>query len=88
MLQFAYGSYTGRENLRDSALTLLERLPAEENRYMRTWSDAGIRPANAFESQALLQLSTEYCAAERCAECPVGRRMLRRLATEAERTPR
>ncbi len=88
VLQFAYGSYMGRENLRDSALTLLERLPAEENRYMRTWSSAGIRPANAFESQALLQLSTEYCAAERCAECPVGRRMLRRLATEAERTPR
>ena len=68
VLQFAYGSYTGNERLRDSALTLLERLPAEDNRYMRAWQAAGIRPRNAFESQALLQLATEYCAAKRCAQ--------------------
>ena len=79
MLQFAYGSYTGREALRDSALTLLERLPAEDNRYMRGWHDAGLMPRSAFESQALLQLATEYCAAKRCAECPVGRRILNNL---------
>lgn len=77
MLQFAYGSYTGNERLRDSALTLLERLPAEDNRYMREWQSAGVRPRNAFESQALLQLATEYCAGKRCAECPVGRRIVR-----------
>ena len=53
MLQFAYGSYTGREALRDSALTLLERLPAEDNRYMRGWHDAGLTPRSAFESQAV-----------------------------------
>ena len=80
VLQFAYGSSTGREALRDSALTLLERLPAEENRYMRLWAAAGATPRNAFESQALLQLATEYCAAERCAECPVGRRILQKIA--------
>lgn len=80
VLQFAYGSSTGREALRDSALSLLERLPAEENRYMRLWAAAGATPRNAFESQALLQLATEYCAAERCAECPVGRRILQKIA--------
>ena len=77
VLQFAYGSYTGNERLRDSAMTLLERLPAEDNRYMREWQSAGVRPRNAFESQALLQLATEYCAGKRCAECPVGRRIVR-----------
>ena len=79
VLQFAYGSVTGRETLRDSALTLLERLPAEDNRYMRGWHAAGLTPRSAFESQALLQLATEYCAAKRCAECPVGRRILNNL---------
>ena len=79
VLQFAYGSYTGREALRDSALTLLERLPAEDNRYMRCWQGAGVKVRNAFESQALLQLATEYCPAKRCAECPVGRRILKTL---------
>lgn len=77
VLQFAYGSYTGNERLRDSALTLMERLPAEDNRYMRDWRSAGVRPRNAFESQALLQLATEFCAGTRCAECPVGRRIVR-----------
>ena len=43
---------------------------------MRGWHDAGLTPRSAFESQALLQLATEYCAAKRCAECPVGRRIL------------
>lgn len=79
VLQFAYGSYTGNERLRDSALTLLERLPAEDNRYMRAWQAAGVRLRNAFESQALLQLATEYCAPRRCAECPVGRRIAKSL---------
>ena len=79
VLQFAYGSYTGNERLRDSALTLLERLPAEDNRYMRAWQAAGVRLRNAFESQALLQLATKYCAPRRCAECPVGRRIAKSL---------
>lgn len=82
VLQFAYGSYTASERLRDSALTLLERLPAEDNRYMRSWQRAGVRPRNAFESQALLQLSTEYCAQRRCAACPVGRRIVKSLAED------
>lgn len=79
VLQFAYGSYTSSERLRDSALSLLESLPAEDNRYMREWSAAGIRPRNAFESQALLQLSTEYCPERRCAACPVGRRIAKSI---------
>ena len=64
-----------RQQARDSALSLLERLPSEDNRFMRAWSGEGIPIRNAFESQALLQLATEYCARTRCAECPVGRRI-------------
>ena len=59
ILQFAYGSYTGKEAMRDNALTLLEQLPAEENRYVSAWSNRGFNPRNAFETQALLQLATE-----------------------------
>ena len=79
VLQFAYGSQIGNEELRDRALTLLEQLPAEENRYMRAWQQAGLRPRDAFESQALLQLATEHCDADGCDDCPVARRMMRRL---------
>lgn len=82
VLQFAYGSYIASERLRDNALSLLEELPAEDNRYMREWAAAGMRPGNAFESQALLQLATEYCALRRCRECPVGRRIARTIPEE------
>ena len=70
-----------KETLRDSALTLLERLPAEDNRYMRNWRNTGVSIRNAFESQALLQLATEYCPAKRCTECPVGRRILQSISS-------
>lgn len=79
VLQFAYGSHLGKEALRDGALALLEKLPPEENRYMRGWQAAGLRPRDAFESQALLQLSTEHCARGGCRDCPVARRLLRRM---------
>lgn len=80
VLQFSYGSYTGSETLRDSSITLLERLPAEDNRYIRNWKERGVTVHNAFESQALLQLTTEFCTVKRCAECPVGRRILQRAS--------
>ena len=84
VLQFAYGSYTGDERLRDNALSLLERLPADDNRYIRAWRNAGVTVRNAFESQALLQLATEYCDARRCAECPVGRRIVQAVRQARE----
>lgn len=80
MLQFAYGSYTGKEALRDGALTLLETLPAEDNRYIRAWYNRGLRPRDSFETQALLQLSTVHCLKKGCKDCPVGRRILRLAA--------
>lgn len=79
VLQFAYGSLMGNERLRDSALTLFERLPAEDNRYMRLWRSEGLRPRDAYESQALLQLITEHCLHQRCSECRVAHRMLDEL---------
>ena len=88
VLQFAYGSYMDDERLRENALKLLEAIEPESNRFIRSWCDAGVpAPANAFESQALLQLSKIYCAYDRCAECPVGRRILakvRRMAPPEE----
>ncbi len=79
ILQFAYGTYTAQDALLTRAIALLESIPAEDNRYIRRWRDYGLRPANAFESQALLQLATVYCAGARCAECPAGRRIVGQL---------
>lgn len=77
VLQFFYGHRMGREELTRQAIELWEELPAEQNRYTRLWEQ--ITPANAFESQALLQLAREYCEKTRCRECPLAKRRLREL---------
>ena len=82
-MQFAYGSYIDREALRTSALALLENTDAEENSIIRPWRQYGVKPLSAFDSQALLQLSNEYCRRRRCEECPVGRRIAQSAMQEA-----
>lgn len=83
VLQFAYGSSTGNEELVDRAFRLLTAIEPEDNRIIRAWREAGVpAPANAFESQALLQLRFAFCDPGRCAACPVGRRIVDRVAHE------
>lgn len=84
-MQFAYGSYIDREVLRTRALALLEDTEAEDNSVIRPWRQYGVTPLSAFDSQALLQLSNEYCRHRRCSECPVGRRIAFRAEKAAQR---
>ncbi len=80
MIQYAYSHYTLNEELRDQAQNLLEDLDAESNRYITKWKSHGIKPKSAFETQALIQLSTEYCELCNCATCYVGDRASRDLS--------
>ena len=83
-LQFAYGRFTADEQMRERAMDLLESIEAEDNRYMRRWAAYGVEPANAFDSQALLQLATAYCDLRRCEECPLGQLILEESKQAAE----
>lgn len=77
-LQFAYADMTDNEDLKSSALTLLESLKAEDNSIVRRWTLHGVRPTSAFDTQALLQLTNEYCAKRGCALCRVGRNEIKK----------
>lgn len=81
-MQFAYGSYTTSEMLRERALSLLENIPAEKNSIIAQWNSFGSIARTAFDSQALLQLSFEYCRERRCEECIVGRRIIKQATKE------
>lgn len=61
------------------ALTLLTRLPAENNSVIRLWQQAGIKADNALDSQALLQLYNKYCRNRDCLRCRLARQMLKKL---------
>ncbi len=72
-LMFAYGRETGSEEFCERALDLLSTIPAEKNRLLALWYGGGCTPESGFESQALLQLGSEYCARKACADCRIGR---------------
>lgn len=72
------GREAGDAALQERALALYDEVAPEANRYTRLWSEA-FDLRSAFDSQAVVQLCTEYCAKGRCGECPVGALRLVRL---------
>jgi hypothetical protein len=71
-IQFLYAARQDTDKLREQALQLLEDVPAEANNITRIWQDNGWQPANAAQSQAMIQLYNNYCSAKRCLECSIG----------------
>lgn len=68
----AYGQWMADEEMCEHAISLLEAIPTESNRYMDYWINCGITNRNAFDSQALLQLYKEYCEPHKCMNCRIG----------------
>lgn len=75
-MMFTYGKTNDDSALQERALEILEHIPPEKNRYIVSWQQKGVEVENAFFSQALLQLSREYCERERCALCDIGKILL------------
>ena len=74
---FLFGETNGDERIKQQALDLLEKLPAENNALIKGWQQLGIKARTAAESQALLQLKNNYCDRRRCLECAIGGTILR-----------
>ncbi len=68
----SYYKWQGEEERCEEVLSLLEKLPAEDNRYMTQWIEAGIPIRSAFDSQALLHLYQNYCQPHKCLQCRIG----------------
>ena len=67
----------GNQHYKDHAVALLEQMVAEENSVTRQWLSAGLSPANAAQSQALLQLKNHYCYSRRCLDCRIGHHIMK-----------
>ena len=81
-LMFAYGQSHDRPELSDKAIDLLQALPAEHNSIVDLFKRAGIKVADAFASQAVMQLRRNYCQQKKCLYCRIGHR---RLAARSSR---
>lgn len=74
---FAYGHYHKKQELKDKALQWIEQAAAEKNHITNGFAALGIVNANAFDSQALIQLKNVYCNKKRCLDCSIGNKLLR-----------
>ena len=75
---FAYGRHRHNDILCERAFQLLEELRAENNHIVRMWQTCGLEVKNAGDTQALIQLKTEYCDRKDCLRCRIGYEYLKK----------
>ena len=75
---FLYGKEQGEERLCDQAIEWLEECPPEDNYITRAWN---CKPyvESALQSQALLEITKEYCDKQRCLECRLSTEILKHI---------
>ncbi len=69
---FVYGKHYGNEDKCELAIELLEKLSPEKNTITQLWTLAGVKPNNALQSQALIELKNNHCDQKKCLQCGIG----------------
>lgn len=68
----AYSIYIDQPDLMKKAVTLLEELPPESNRYTNRWTNINFSAKSAFDSQAQITLYQDFCSKKNCLNCEIG----------------
>ena len=76
-LMFAYGLYHRMDEHKARALHLLASIPPEQNSIISLFSQVGMKPRNAGDTQALIQLKRNYCEQKKCLYCRLGFQLLK-----------
>ena len=70
--RFAVAATHADEKHRESAIQLIENLPAENNRYTKFFKKEGFTMQSALETQGAIEQHRFYCVKSQCLRCPVG----------------
>jgi len=54
----------------------LAELKAEDNHIIKMWTRLGIHVDNCSQTQALIELKTQYCDKFKCLNCRLGTKLL------------
>lgn len=73
---FFYGKYKGEDKYIDQSIDLLTEIEVENNSIIKKYKDLQWPVENAFDSQALLELKSNYCATKKCLHCRIGYEVL------------
>lgn len=73
---FAYGTYMNEDEYKEKSIRWLQNANSEKNTITKAWEENNIENKNAFDSQALIQLTKNYCNKKMCLSCAVGNKIL------------
>lgn len=76
-IRFAYAKFMGDDAMQEEALSLLEKVNYEENGTTRIFQNSVFPRKSAYESQAQIELMSQYCSPKRCLNCAIGERIVR-----------
>ena len=79
LLRFLYAKNTGNNELQEKALRLYEYFPFENNKTTRVVKDSAFKLEHSGDSQAIMELLTQYCLQKRCLKCAIGEKIVREI---------
>jgi hypothetical protein len=74
-LRFCYLKHHGIE-LEETFAKPITDMASEKNSILNKYQELGVKMNNAKDSQALLELYTNYCTKNKCLQCAVGVELL------------
>jgi hypothetical protein len=66
---YCYSEKYQNSEIKNFAISLLKKIPAEKNHITNGFEALGIKSASAFDTQALTQLKNNYCNRKDCYKC-------------------
>ena len=76
---FVYATTTQQEELKNKAIQFLEKLTSEKNTILLNFEKLGVKSKNALQSQALIELKTNYCFQKKCLNCSIGNNLIKSI---------
>ncbi len=76
-LLFCYSEAKSEPFYKQRAMDILDQLPAEKNKITTRLQALGFSNSNGFESQAALEMYSNYCRGKNCLNCAIANKLLK-----------